>query len=208
LSFCLPFFLPGCVSHSANEVSETPTLSINATSVAFGDEMLNMPATQSVTLTSIGTGPVTISAVTLTGTGFAVSGTAPPVALNPGQTATLNVQFDPIATGAVAGTLTITSNSSTNGTAVIGLSGTGLAPQVKLSWDAPSSSPDPVESYNIYRAPSGTNSYQQLNSSAVTQTTYLDSTVQSGSSYDYLVESVDASGVESEPSNMATITVN
>lgn len=103
-------------------------LSINATNVAFGEVVVNTSATQSVTLTSTGTSPVTISAATLTGKGFTMPGASFPVALNPGQAVTLNVQFDPTTAGAVTGQLTITSNSSTNGTAVIGLSGTGTAP--------------------------------------------------------------------------------
>jgi fibronectin type 3 domain-containing protein len=76
-----------------------------------------------------------------------------------------------------------------------------------LSWDAPTSSPDPVAGYNVYRSPSGASSYQQLNSSVVTQTTYVDTTVQAGQNYDYIVESVDASGVTSVPSNMADVVV-
>jgi hypothetical protein len=103
-------------------------LSINATSVAFGDVVVNTPATQSVTLTSTGTVAVTISGATLTGAGFTLSGAAFPATLNPGQAATLNIVFDPTSAGVATGQLTITSNSSTNGTAVISLSGTGTAP--------------------------------------------------------------------------------
>jgi hypothetical protein len=104
-------------------------LSINATSVAFGDVVVNTPATQSVTLTSTGTVPVTVDGATLMGAGFTLSGAEFPATLNPGQEATLNIEFDPTAVGVATGQLTITSNSSTNGTAVIGLSGTGTAPQ-------------------------------------------------------------------------------
>ena len=107
--------------------SAAPTLSINATSVGFGNVVVNSAATQSVTLTSTGTAPVTISAATLTGVGFTVSGSTFPVTLSPGQTATLEVQFDPGTTGVAAGQLTVTSNSSTGGRAVISLSGTGTA---------------------------------------------------------------------------------
>ena len=103
-------------------------LSINATSVAFGDVVVNTPATQSVTLTSTGTVPVTVNGATLMGVGFTLSGAAFPDTLNPGQAGTLNIVFDPTAAGVATGQLTITSNSSTNGTAVIGLSGTGTAP--------------------------------------------------------------------------------
>jgi fibronectin type 3 domain-containing protein len=109
--------------------------------------------------------------------------------------------------GATTGQLTFLSTAITNGVAVINLSGTGELLQVNLSWDAPTSSPDPVAGYNVYRAPSGGTSYQQLNSSVVTQTAYIDLTVASGQTYDYIVESVDASGVTSGPSNMASVTL-
>jgi fibronectin type 3 domain-containing protein len=129
--------------------------------------------------------------------------------LNPNQTATLSVQFDPSAAGAATGQLTLTSNSSSGSSTVISLSGTGVSVsyEVDLSWDAPTSSPDPVAGYNVYRSPSGASSYQQLNSSVVTQTTYVDLTVSNGETYDYIVESVDGSGVTSVPSNTANVAV-
>ena len=102
-------------------------LSINATTVAFGDVMVNTSATQSLTLTSSGTAPVTIDGATLTGAGFTLPGLALPATLNPGQATTLQVAFDPTVVGSATGQLTITSNSSTNATAVISLSGTSQA---------------------------------------------------------------------------------
>ena len=78
---------------------------------------------------------------------------------------------------------------------------------MNLSWRAPSSSSDPVSGYNVYRSPSGASSYQQVNPSMLTGTTYTDSTVQAGQNYDYIVESVDASGVESAPSNTASAAI-
>lgn len=106
-------------------------LSINATNVAFGDVVVNTSATQPLILTSTGTAAVTVNGATLTGAGFKLSGSVFPATLNPGQQATLYVQFNPLVAGAATGQLTITSNSSTNGTAVIGLTGTGTAaPQV------------------------------------------------------------------------------
>jgi fibronectin type 3 domain-containing protein len=134
-----------------------------------------------------------------------MSGATFPLTLNPSQAATLTVQFDPTTAGEASGKLTITSNSSTSGTATISLTGTGLAPQVELSWSAPSSSTDPIVGYNIYRS-TGSSSYQLLNSSVDTQTTYVDTTVQCGLTYAYTVESVDASGVVSTPSNTISVT--
>ncbi|QNI30424.1 hypothetical protein H7849_14770 [Alloacidobacterium dinghuense] len=79
--------------------------------------------------------------------------------------------------------------------------------KVDLAWEAPASSPIEVVDYHVYRAPAGTSTYQLLNASVVTETVYLDSTVQSGFSYDYMVNSVDSSGVESAPSNQVDVTV-
>jgi fibronectin type 3 domain-containing protein len=119
------------------------------------------------------------------------------------------VQFDPTTAGAATGQLTIANNSSTNSMAVITLSGTGTAASyaVNLSWEAPTSSADPVAGYNVYRAPSSTTTYALLNSSPETESSYVDSTVVSGQTYDYIAESVDASGVESIPSNVFTVTI-
>ena len=50
------------------------TSEADATSLEFGDVPVNTPATQSVTLTSTGTAPVTINRATLIGASFALSG--------------------------------------------------------------------------------------------------------------------------------------
>ena len=193
----------------ATTPATTPALSINTTTIAFGDVVLNNPATQSVTLTSSGTASVTVSAATVTGTGFTVSGASFPLTLSPNQTATLSIEFDPTAAGAASGSLTLSSNSSTGSSSVIALTGTGetasASSQVSLTWDAPTTSTDPVAGYYVYRSPSGSSSYQQLNASAITQTSYDDTTAQAGQTYDYIVESTDASGVTSAPSNMASV---
>ena len=187
-----------------------PTLTISAASLAFGNVTVNTPSTLPVTLTSAGTGPVTVNSGTVSGTGFTMSGATLPVTLNPGLAVTLEVQFDPTATGAATGQLTIHSNSSTNSTTVISLSGTGAnttSSEVVLSWQAPSSSTDPIVGYSIYRSTGGSAAYQLLNSSVDTQTTYVDSTVQAGVTYDYIVKSVDSSGLESTPSNEVAATI-
>jgi hypothetical protein len=184
-----------------------PTLSVNATNVGFGNVEVNSGATQSVVLTSTGTAPVTISAATVTGAGFTLAPVTFPLTLTSGETATLEVSFDPKFAGSANGQVTITNNSSTGNTAVIPLSGTGTPPLVELSWNAPSDATDPIAGYNVYRAPAGTIGFQMLNSSAVPETTYTDATVRSGQTYDYIVESVDQDGVESIPSNLISLTV-
>ena len=187
----------------------TPTLSINATSIGFGNVPENTMATQTVTLTSTGTASVTVISATVTGAGFTLAGPILLSTLTPGQSTNLGVQFDPATTGAATGQLTIVSTSSTNSTALIPLTGTGTATSyaVDLSWTAPSSSTDPIVGYNVYRAPSGSQMYQLLNSSIDNQTTYADSTVQDGQAYDYIIESVDDNGVESAPTSPIFVTI-
>jgi Abnormal spindle-like microcephaly-assoc'd, ASPM-SPD-2-Hydin len=191
--------------------TQTPTLTVNATSIPFGSVNLNSKATQTVTLTSSGTAPVTVNSAVVTGNGFSMSGSSFPVTLNPGQTLNLNLQFVPPAAGSVAGQLTITSNSSTNPTANFALSGTGASGatshQVDLTWSAPALTSDPVAGYNVYRAASGTTSFQRLNSSPVGSMNYTDSAVTSGQAYVYIVKSVDGAGTESASSNTSTATV-
>ena len=199
------------VSASAGSVVETytinlgaagPALTLSATNVPFGNVDLNTPATQSVTLNSSGSAALTISSGSVSGSEFSISGISFPVTLNPGQTANLNIQFDPTTAGAATGAVTLTSNASP-GTATIALSGTGVtgSSQVDLTWNAPTSSPDPVAGYNIYRATGNSSTFQLLNATADTSTAYTDTTVQNATSYTYYVESVDAQGNQSGPSN-------
>ncbi len=179
---------------------------INTTNIAFGNVQENTQVTQSVELTASGPLPIAIIAATVEGAGFSISGTSFPLTLLDGQ-ATVEVSFDPTSVGATTGQLIIVSTSLTNGVATISLSGTGVVEEVNLNWDPPSSSDDPIAGYNAYRASDGGNSYQQLNDSTLNQTTYVDTTVQAGVTYDYIVESVDAAGVTSSPSNTASATL-
>jgi hypothetical protein len=162
-----------------------------------------------VTLTSTGTAPVTASAATLSGTGFVSSGAIFPVTINPGQAVTIQVQFDPTVAGAASGQLKVTSNSASNATAVVQIAGNGVAVQhsIDLSWNAPTTSGDPVAGYNIYRSTNSGATFTKLNGSPETVLDYTDSPVQSGITYTYVVKSVDASGQESGPSNQISLPV-
>jgi fibronectin type 3 domain-containing protein len=151
---------------------------------------------------------VTVNSAAISGVGFTIVGGGFPVTLNPTQTLTLQLQFDPTTAGTLTGQLTISSNSTTGSSVVVSLSGTGtaVAQQVNLNWVAPASSPDPVAGYNIYRSV-GTGSFVLINSSPDTAVVYVDNTVVNGTSYNYQVTSVDSSGVESVPSNQMTVTI-
>ena len=198
---------------SPNSASTGAALTLQSTNLSFGSVLLNSPSYQTDTLTSSGTDPVTISAASLTGTGFSISGVTFPLTLNPGKTAQLQIEFDPTTAVAVTGKVTLTTNCTSGSTSTISLSGAGetatqtASYEVSISWDAPSSSPVGVTGYNIYRATGSSASYQLLNSSVNTSMTYMDSTVASNASYSYYVESVDAEGSQSVPSNNYMVSI-
>jgi Abnormal spindle-like microcephaly-assoc'd, ASPM-SPD-2-Hydin len=196
------------VSLSGTGAATTPQLSVSATSLNLGSVALNTATTGSVTLTSTGTSAVTVNSAAISGTGFSIVGGSFPVSLNPSQTLAVKVQFDPTTAGSATGSLTINSNSTTGSSAVVALSGTGTATpaQVNLSWSAPASSSDPVVGYNVYRA-LGSGAFQLVNSSIDTMTTYVDTSAIAGDTYNYLVKSIDQSGVESVSSNEITVAV-
>jgi hypothetical protein len=179
-----------------------PILSFNSTGISFGTTALNTPVTQDLVLTASGTLPVSVTSAVLAGAGFTIPGATFPFTLNPGQTATLHLQFDPKTVGAAAGQLTINSNSVTNSGAAITMNGTAVAYEVQLNWNAPSSAS--ITGYKVFRSTGGGSIYQLLNSSAVSDTSYTDTTVQSGDVYDYIVVSIDSSGSASSPSNTTT----
>ena len=183
-----------------------PGLTLGSTSVAFGDVDLNTAATQTVLLTSSGTAPLILSAGTVAGAGFSISGVTFPITLAPNSAATLDIQFDPTVSGAATGTVALGTNTSA-GAVTIKLSGTGQAAayEVDLNWDAPTDSAVPVTGYNVYRAVSGSSSYLLLNASV--STSYTDTTVQDGTAYTYYVVSVDAAGNQSAPSNLYSVTI-
>ena len=183
-----------------------PVLSVSPTALNFGDQPVGLPHTEQVQLTSTGTAAVTVNGTTISGAGFSRWGATFPVTLNPGVAITLYVQFDPLKATADSGALDIASNSSSGSPTQVALSGTGVH-WAKLSWAPPASTPVPVAGYNVYRALSGSTSFQRLNSSLITQTAYSDLTVAAGSSYVYYVESVASSGASSVPSNEADLTV-
>ena len=197
----------GSVSFAVQLNPALSVLSANAAAINFGIVALQTAATQSVILTCTGSAPVTISTVSVTGAGFTLEPASLPTALEPGQSVTLDIDFAPASAAAATGQLVIGSNASQGAAILIPLSGSGTQFGVQLSWSAPTSTTDTIAGYHVYRSPSTSAAYQIISSTGANSTTYEDSTVQSGTSYDYVVKAVDNSGVESAPSNMTTATI-
>lgn len=110
-------------------LSTPPTASLSSASLAFADQVVGTPGTQTLTLTntSAATLPYVNPQLSLEGDNagdFSVSGCSTPVA--PGASCTLAVAFEPTATGGRAASLRIVDNAVGGGWTVP-LSGTGVA---------------------------------------------------------------------------------
>ncbi|MGA7030496.1 MAG: choice-of-anchor D domain-containing protein, partial [Candidatus Acidiferrales bacterium] len=103
-----------------------PQLTATPSSAAFGSVVTGTSNSQTINLTNGGSATVTISAVTVAGTGFSTTGITAPLNIGAGGSATFNAVFAPTTAGAVTGSVTLTSNAP-NSPLAIALSGTGLA---------------------------------------------------------------------------------
>ena len=200
------------VTNSAGSAtSNAATLTVNAatpgaltpssTTLSFGNVIVTNSSALGVTLRNSGTVNITVSNVTISGAGLTASGVSNGQIITPGQIVTLNVTFAPAATGSVIGSVTILSNAS-NSPLSISLTGFGvLAHSATLTWTASTSS---VIGYNVYRGTVSGGPYVLVNSSLVSGTLYVDSTVLSGQTYFYVATAVAAGSTESVDSNQVS----
>lgn len=126
---------PQQIPVSGTGVSAAPGVSLNPTSLNFGDQTLSTTSTtRSIILTNTGSGTLTISSVVASGD-FAVvtvpvtncGGTLASLA-----TCSLNVTFTPTATGGRVGAVTITDNAAGN-PHVANLSGNGINTKCQMT---------------------------------------------------------------------------
>lgn len=175
-------------------------LNPSASALSFGNVNLGAMSTLGVTFTNTTTSNVTVSNVTMAGAGFSISGLSNGLNLAPGASVTMNVSFAPAGVGATTGIITLTDTGS-NPTITIALSGTGISGHKATLWWSASSSSN-VFGYYVYRGTTTGGPYFRLNGSAPNQgTSSVDASVQSGQTYYYVVTAVDVFGFESSFSN-------
>lgn len=182
-------------------------ISVGPSSLSFGTVTAGKTVSQNVKLTNTGNTDVTVSSVKVSGTGFSVTGWSSAVQLEPSQSTTVDVQFDPKASGSYSGSLMVSSDASDSSVAVP-LSGavapaaaaSSAAHSVGLAWDASSSA---VSGYNVYRGGSSNGPFTKLNGALVAELKFTDTNVTAGTTYYYVTTAVDSSGVESVYSNTA-----
>lgn len=124
---------PVVVNLSATAVSSQPQLSVSSTSIDFGSVVSGQKSTSNLVLSNLGTADLTISALAVTGAGFAISGVSTPKTISAGQSAQAVATFSPTATGSASGNINITSNDPANPTMNVPLTGTGTQAGLTIS---------------------------------------------------------------------------
>jgi hypothetical protein len=198
----------GGTSSPLNFTVTGPVVSLSPTSLAFGNQAVDMTGTaQTVTLSNTGNAALSITSVGLTGTNasdFDESNTCPS-SLAAGANCTIVVMFTPSVAGIEAASLSI-ADSASGSPQTAGLSGAGTH-DVILSWTA-STTPG-VVGYNVFRGTTSGGPYPtELNSSPINGTTFCDSTAQAGQTYYYVVTAVASNDVtQSADSNQVSASV-
>jgi hypothetical protein len=198
---------PTIIDLSASAAAASIQLTPSATSLSFGNVTVGSSGANQLSVKSTGNTNASISKVAVTGTGFVLGSSTASVILDPTQSQTYTVNFDPKATGSVTGTLTITSNAA-NSPINIPLSGSGAAAAaqhtVALSWEHSSST---VTGYFVYRSSKPSGPYTQLNSTPEANPSYSDGSVSNGQVYYYYVTAVNSSNIQSADSNQVSVTI-
>ena len=115
---------------SGTGTTTTTQLVSNPTSLGFGTVTINGTSSLTSVLTNTGNSSVTISNVSVVGTGLSASGVPIGLILQPNQSANLSVTFAPKAIGSLtAASVTVTSNASP---ITIGVTGSGAQHSVSL----------------------------------------------------------------------------
>jgi hypothetical protein len=180
------------------------TLSVSPTSANLGSVAVGSSKTTSATLAASGS-TVVVSNATTTNSEFTVTGMSLPMTISAGKSVAVTVKFAPKASGTATGTLSFLTNAS-KAASPIALTGTGTGSSthhVSLSWKSSTS----VSGYDVYRGTKSGGPYTKLNSSLNSATSFMDSGVQSGSTYYYVVTSVNSKNVQSSYSSQVSAKV-
>ncbi|MFZ3216972.1 MAG: choice-of-anchor D domain-containing protein [Candidatus Acidiferrales bacterium] len=116
----------GCVGVTGKGTPNTTGVAIDVSpsTVSFGDLAVGKSAAHTVSLTNTGTDVLTISAISVAGTGFTAAGPHLPISLSAGQSTSITATFKPSVGEKETGTITI-ANSAPDSPAMVTLSGQG-----------------------------------------------------------------------------------
>ncbi len=180
-------------------------LAVTPSSLSFGSVNVGNSRSLGGTVTA-GSTDITVSSANLSGSVFSLSGITFPTTIAAGQSTTFTVTFTPTAAGSSTGSVSFVSNAS-NSPSSETLSGTGVQTgttrSVTLSWMDSSGS---VQGYYVYRGGTSGGPYSRV-SSLLPLSSYVDSSVASGSTYYYVVTALGTNSTESGYSNEAVAVV-
>jgi hypothetical protein len=180
-------------------------LTSSATALDFGSVTLGTSKTLTATLTATGSS-VTVSSATSTSPEFSLGGLSLPATIAASQSASFTLTFAPQTSGTASGSISLTSNAANTPT-VETLTGSGTATSLhsaSLYWNP---SPSAVVGYNVYRSTTSGGPYTKVNPVLDASTSYIDSSVQGGTTYYYVSSAVDTSGTESIYSNELQVAI-
>jgi hypothetical protein len=174
-------------------------LTSSATTVNFGSVTVGTSKTLTATLTATGSS-VTVSSAASNSSEFSLGGLSFPTTIAAGQSVPFTLIFTPQNSGTASGSISLSSNAANQPTVetLIGSATATAQHSVDLFW---SSSASAVLGYNVYRSATSGGPYTKINSTLDASTSYVDSSVQAGTTYYYVSTAVDSSGVESGYSN-------
>ncbi|HUN61760.1 MAG TPA: choice-of-anchor D domain-containing protein [Candidatus Sulfotelmatobacter sp.] len=109
-----------------------PAISVTPSSVSFSNVSVGVTNTQTITIKNTGTANLTVSAASLPGSTFTMSGLTIPLTLAPGASSGFSVNFTPASASTFYANLSLTNNSPTS-PVVVALSGSSVAPMLTLS---------------------------------------------------------------------------
>ncbi|HEX3683188.1 MAG TPA: tectonin domain-containing protein [Bryobacteraceae bacterium] len=113
-----------CIFTAPTPPQSPAVISVNPQALSFGSDTVgSAAAAQFVTITNVGTVPVTFTSMTVTPADFSVTSNTCGTTLQAGYECTLSVTFDPIAAGARTGSLAMVDSATS--TEAVALSGTG-----------------------------------------------------------------------------------
>jgi hypothetical protein len=181
------------------------TLRVSPNQLSFGNVTVGSSKTLPVTLSASGSS-VTVTSDSLGSSEYTASGLSLPLTVSPGKNVTFQVSFVPQSPGQANSNLGL--NTSGGSSVSVPVAGDGVAAtqhSVSLSWQPDASG---VSGYNVYRrGPGNSGNYKRINTSLDSSPSYLDGSVQGGDLYSYYVTAVNGQGVESAPSNYASVSI-
>jgi hypothetical protein len=123
--------------HVVALTGSTSTVQLSASSLTFANQSIGTTsAAQTITVTNVGTAPLTVSGV-VASSDFAASDNCTKAPLQPSTNCVINVTYSPTTGGSAFGALTITDNVPGSPQVVL-LSGTGMVPDFSIASQAAS----------------------------------------------------------------------